>query len=128
MASARSRSAPSTWRCGTRWPRSRENRSFRLLAERHGRSANPRVFVYAAGGYYYPGKDLSMLRGEMRSYLDRGYSVVKMKIGGASIDEDRQRVEAVLAEIGNAARLAVDANGRFDLETAIAYAKMLRDY
>src|SRR6266550_2650949 len=34
---------------------------FRLLAERHGRSANPRVFVYAAGGYYYPGKDLSAL-------------------------------------------------------------------
>ena len=32
---------------------------FRLLAERHGREADPRVFVYAAGGYYYPGKDLS---------------------------------------------------------------------
>ena len=63
----------------------------------------------------------------MRSYLDRGYSVVKMKIGGASNDEDRARIEAVLAEIGNA-QLAVDANGRFDLETAIAYAKMLRDY
>ena len=31
---------------------------FRLLAERHGREANPRVFVYAAGGYYYPGKDI----------------------------------------------------------------------
>ena len=31
---------------------------FRLLAERHGREADPRVFVYAAGGYYYPGKDL----------------------------------------------------------------------
>src|ERR1700684_2959610 len=30
---------------------------FRLLAERHGRLADPRVFVYAAGGYYYPGKD-----------------------------------------------------------------------
>src|SRR5882757_9329011 len=35
---------------------------FRLLAERHGRAANPRVFVYAAGGYYYPGKDLGALR------------------------------------------------------------------
>ena len=29
---------------------------FRLLAERHGVEADPRVFVYAAGGYYYPGK------------------------------------------------------------------------
>jgi L-alanine-DL-glutamate epimerase-like enolase superfamily enzyme len=25
---------------------------FRLLAERRGRTADPRVFVYAAGGYY----------------------------------------------------------------------------
>jgi L-alanine-DL-glutamate epimerase-like enolase superfamily enzyme len=101
---------------------------FRLLAERHGRQADPRVFVYAAGGYYYPGKDLVALRREMRSYLDRGYTVVKMKIGGAPLDEDRARIESVLAEIGSAAQLAVDANGRFDLETAIAYAKMLRDY
>jgi L-alanine-DL-glutamate epimerase-like enolase superfamily enzyme len=101
---------------------------FRLLAEREDRQANPRVFVYAAGGYYYPGKDLGALRTEMRSYLDRGYTVVKMKIGGASVEEDRTRIEAVLAEIGTQAQLAVDANGRFDLETAIAYAKMLRDY
>lgn len=101
---------------------------FRLLAERHGLSANPRVFVYAAGGYYYPGKDLGALRKEMRGYLDRGYNVVKMKIGGAPLAEDRERIEAVLKEIGREAQLAVDANGRFDLETAIAYAKMLREY
>jgi len=101
---------------------------FRLLAQRHGVQADPKVFVYAAGGYYYPGKGNDALRAEMRGYLERGYSVVKMKIGGASIDEDRGRIEAVLDEIGTTAKLAVDANGRFDLETAIAYAKMLRDY
>ncbi|HUB14547.1 MAG TPA: mandelate racemase/muconate lactonizing enzyme family protein [Acetobacteraceae bacterium] len=101
---------------------------FRLLAERHNRQADPRVFVYAAGGYYYPGKDNTALCSEMRSYLDRGYTVVKMKIGGEAIDEDRRRIEAVLKELDGKARLAVDANGRFDLETAIAYARMLRDY
>jgi D(-)-tartrate dehydratase len=101
---------------------------FRLLAERYGMKADPRVFVYAAGGYYYPGKNLEALRTEMRGYLDRGYTVVKMKIGGADIAEDRRRIEAVLAEIGSQAQLAVDANGRFGLETAIAYAKMLRQY
>jgi L-alanine-DL-glutamate epimerase-like enolase superfamily enzyme len=101
---------------------------FRLLAERHGMTPDPRVFVYAAGGYYYPDKDLNALRAEMRSYLDRGYTVVKMKIGGAPIDEDQRRIEAVLDEIGGGGKLAVDANGRFDLETAIAYAKMLRQY
>src|SRR5678816_2965665 len=97
---------------------------FRMLARMKGRDANPRVFVYAAGGYYYPGKDTGALRREMRGYLDRGYTVVKMKIGGAPLDEDRRRIEAVLDEIGSEAALAVDANGRFDLETAIAYAKM----
>ena len=93
---------------------------FRMLADSKGRAADPKVFVYAAGGYYYPGKDDTALRAEMRSYLDRGYSVVKMKIGGASLAEDRRRIEAVLAEIGSQAKLAVDANGRFDLETPIA--------
>ena len=101
---------------------------FRLLAERHGIEADPRVFVYAAGGYYYPGKDTTALCAEMRSYLDRGYTVVKMKIGGETLDDDRRRIEAVLREIGSSARLAVDANGRFDLATAIDYARMLRPY
>src|SRR5579872_5660869 len=101
---------------------------FRLLAERHGITADPNVFVYAAGGYYYPGKDDTALCAEMRSYLDRGYTVVKMKIGGETLDEDRRRIEMVLREIGKDAQLAVDANGRFDLATAIDYAKMLRAY
>jgi L-alanine-DL-glutamate epimerase-like enolase superfamily enzyme len=77
---------------------------FRLLAARHGIEADPRVFVYAAGGYYYPGKDDTALCTEMCSYLDRGYTVVKMKIGGEAIGEDRRRIEAVLKEIGSDAQ------------------------
>src|SRR5712671_6939228 len=100
---------------------------FRLLAERHRRQAEPRVFVYAAGGYYYPGKGIAQLRAEMRSYLDRGYSVVKMKIGNG-IAEDRARIEGVLKELDGKAQLAVDANGRLTLEDAIGYAKMLREF
>jgi len=74
---------------------------YRLLADRYrGGAVEPRVFVYAAGGYYYPGKDLTALQNEMSSYLDLGYSVVKIKI----------------------------ANGRFDLNTAIAYARALAPY
>ena len=95
---------------------------FRLLAERHGRAADPKVFVYAAGGYYYPGKGIEQLRAEMRSYLDRGYTVVKMKIGNG-IDEDRPRIEGVLKELDGKAQLAVDANGRLTLEQGIAYAR-----
>ena len=102
---------------------------YQLLAERYGNGqANRNVFVYAAGGYYWPGKGLEGLTGEMQSYLDRGYSVVKMKIGGASLSEDCQRIEAVLKMLAPGQRLAVDANGRFDLPTAIAYAKALSGY
>ena len=102
---------------------------YQLLAERYGNGqANRKVFVYAAGGYYWPGKGLAGLTGEMQSYLDRGYSVVKMKIGGAPLSEDCQRIEAVLKMLAPGQRLAVDANGRFDLPTAIDYAKALADY
>jgi L-alanine-DL-glutamate epimerase-like enolase superfamily enzyme len=102
---------------------------YQLLAERHGNgTANRQVFVYAAGGYYWPGKGLEGLTGEMQSYLDRGYSVVKMKIGGAPLAEDCQRIEAVLKLLGPGQRLAVDANGRFDLPTAVAYAKAMAGY
>src|SRR5260221_12715820 len=64
---------------------------FRLLAERHKRSANPKVFVYAAGGYYYPRKDLSALPGEMRGFLGPGSNVVQMKNRRAPNAENRQR-------------------------------------
>ena len=64
----------------------------------------------------------------MRGYLDMGYSVVKMKIGGASLAEDLRRIEAVIEVDGSGQALAVDANGRFDLATAIAYAEALEPY
>lgn len=102
---------------------------WRLLADRfNGGRADDRVWVYAAGGYYFPGKGLDALKEEMRSYRDRGYRTVKMKIGGASLDEDLRRVEAVLEVVGDGRDLAVDANGRFDLETALAYARALAPY
>jgi hypothetical protein len=69
---------------------------FRLLAERYGTTADPKVFVYAAGGYYYPGKGLDGLAAEMTGYLERGYNVVKMKIGGAPLADDCKRIEHVL--------------------------------
>jgi L-alanine-DL-glutamate epimerase-like enolase superfamily enzyme len=97
---------------------------WRLIADRfNGGRADPTAWVYAAGGYYYPGKDTAQLRDEMRSYLDRGYSTVKMKIGGASLADDLRRIEAALDVVGAGERLAVDANGRFDLATGLAYGR-----
>jgi D(-)-tartrate dehydratase len=108
---------------------------YRLLAERYGRTPAADVFVYAAGGYYYPGKEMDELRREMDGYLDLGYRVVKMKIGAEPLASDLARIEAVLGLLrertGGAAPgrcLAVDANGRFDLPTALAYAEALEPY
>src|SRR5581483_8834215 len=76
-----------------------------------------------------PGKDVAALQDEMRHYLDLGYTTVKIKIGGAPLAEDLGRIEAVLALLhGDGSRLCVDANGRFDLPTALAYAEALAPY
>jgi D(-)-tartrate dehydratase len=86
------------------------------------------AYVYAAGGYYYPGKDIPTLLDEMRSYLDLGYTTVKIKIGGAPLADDLKRIEAVLGILPEGGQLAVDANGRFDSATACAYAEALNSY
>jgi L-alanine-DL-glutamate epimerase-like enolase superfamily enzyme len=102
---------------------------YRLLANRYRAGLfDSKVFVYAAGGYYYPEKGLSALQHEMRGYLALGYSVVKMKIGGAPLAADLRRIESVLKIVNRPDQLAVDANGRFDLDTAISYARALAPY
>ncbi len=102
---------------------------WRLLAERYnGGAFDERVLVYPGGGYYYPGKGLEQLKDEMRGYRDQGYAVVKMKIGGADLATDIARIEAVLEVVGEGRNLAVDANGRFDLEGAIAFGEAIAPY
>jgi hypothetical protein len=80
---------------------------FQLLADRYGDGKPDRkIFVYAAGGYYYPGQDHQKLKDEMRSYIDRGYTVVKKKIGGASLDEDLRRIDSILEVLQDGQKLA----------------------
>ena len=94
-----------------------------------GDAAESRVFVYAAGGYYDEEKGISGLIEEVCGYLAQGYTWVKIKIGGATLDEDMRRIEAVLELLGgDGRRLAVDANGRFDLETALKYSAAMAPY
>ncbi|MBY4208038.1 mandelate racemase/muconate lactonizing enzyme family protein [Rhodococcus fascians] len=103
---------------------------YRWLSDKHGDGQpDDSVFVYAAGGYYAPGKTLTDLQDEMRGFLDQGYNVVKMKIGGADLAEDLQRIEAVLDVLGgDGQRLAVDVNGKFDLATALEYGAAIEQY
>ena len=72
---------------------------FRLLAERaRACEADPRVFVYAAGGYYYPGKGLEGLADEMQR-------LSRSRLHGRE-DEDRRRAarRGLQAHRGGAAR------------------------
>jgi D(-)-tartrate dehydratase len=110
---------------------------WKLLADRYnGGAAEPSTWIYAAGGYYYPGKGVDELLEEMRRYLGLGYSVVKMKIGGApgtplkeALREDILRIEAVLKLLGgDGSRLCVDVNGRFGLHAALVYGAALAPY
>ncbi|MDF1602115.1 enolase C-terminal domain-like protein [Nocardioides sp. YIM 152315] len=93
------------------------------IARAHGRETSyAGVPVYAAGGYYAPGKGVAELRAELAGYRDSGYAAVKIKIGGVSLAEDLARLEASIDELGGGHAVAVDANGRFDAVTALAYA------
>jgi len=100
----------------------------RLLAERYnGGKVAPKTFCYVGGGWYWPGQTLRDLQDEMRRHLDAGYTMVKMKVGGLPLAEDCRRIEAVLAVLGDA-KLAVDANGKFDRAESLAYAKALAPF
>ena len=103
---------------------------WKLLADRYrGGVADATAWVYAAGGYYYPGGDLLSLTSELREYLDLGYDTVKMKIGGLDLAHDLRRIEAALAVVDqDGSRLCVDVNGRFDLRTALEYARAIQDF
>jgi L-alanine-DL-glutamate epimerase-like enolase superfamily enzyme len=101
----------------------------RVLAERYsGGEVAQRVFCYVGGGWYFPGQTTTDLQDEMRRHLDAGYTMVKMKVGGLPLAEDCRRIEAVLQVLGSEAKLAVDANGKFDRSESLAYAKALAPF
>ncbi|MDA0784912.1 MAG: mandelate racemase [Proteobacteria bacterium] len=107
-----------------------EKPAYQSIADRYNPGGEkPDMFVYVGGGWYAPGKGTPELLDEMRGYLDMGYTQLKMKVGGASITEDLERLEAVLKLVGNDGwNLAVDANCGLTDDAARAYAKALSPY
>ncbi len=101
----------------------------RVLAERYnGGTVSEKIPCYVGGGWYEPGKGIPELLDEIREKLDQGYTVMKIKVGGARVDEDIARVEAALKLMPSSQHLAVDANAGFNRERALAYAKALSRY
>ncbi|WP_027285794.1 enolase C-terminal domain-like protein [Rubritepida flocculans] len=110
---------------------------WKLLADRYNQGrADESAWIYAAGGYYFPGKDVEALVEEMKRYLGLGYTVVKMKIGGSpgmplreALLLDLKRIEAVLKLLDGAGhRLCVDVNGRFGLHAALSYGNAIQGF
>ena len=101
----------------------------RVLAERYsGGAVDDKVQCYVGGGWYHAGKGVEYLQQEIHRRLDEGYTTMKIKVGGATIPEDLQRIEAALEVLGEGRRLAVDANGAFQRGRALAYAWALGPY
>ncbi len=84
--------------------------------------------VYASGGHYRPDHDVQSLCDDVRRAIAQGHRRFKIKIGGAAIDDDLKRIEAVLKILEPHMSLAVDGNCAFDLDTALRYVQALVAY
>jgi D(-)-tartrate dehydratase len=103
--------------------------AYKLIADRYcGGAFDERVFCYVGCGWYAPGKTIDDLKDEVKSYLDRGFTLIKIKIGGAPVAEDVRRVEAALSVVGDGENLAVDANCGITAERIDDYARALRGF
>jgi len=87
------------------------------------------VPAYASGGYYKPGDPLKEIAGEMGRYKDRGFSDFKMKVGGAPLAVDVERVRVARETIGPGSRLALDANNAWRTPSeALKFARAVERY
>ena len=87
------------------------------------------VPAYASGGYYLEGKGPDGLAREMERYLRAGFTSVKIKVGGASIEKDVARVKAARDAIGPSVRLALDANNAYgSVSEAVRAAEAFQPY
>ncbi len=87
-----------------------------------------RVPVYVAGGYYVEGKGLEGLADELRSKVQAGARCVKMKIGGAPMSEDVERIRVAREAIGPDVGLMIDANNAYTVVDAIRLARRAEKY
>ena len=92
-----------------------------------GGKVRNRVAVYATGLYYTEGEFPNRLLDEARSYVEQGFTGIKTKVGGLTVEEDVRRVRALRETIGPDVRLMVDANEAYNATTAIRIGHKLAD-
>jgi L-alanine-DL-glutamate epimerase-like enolase superfamily enzyme len=82
-------------------------------------ASRTRVPCYVAGGYYRDGKTLQHLADECRHYKATGLKSIKMRVGGAPLEEDLERVRVVRDVMGPDAEIMLDVNQAYDVKTAV---------
>ncbi len=87
-----------------------------------------KVPVYIAGGYYEEGKGLEELAAETSQSVSLGARAIKMKIGGAPINEDVERVRVVRQAAGPDVKVMVDANCAYRYYEAIEIARKIEQF
>lgn len=92
-----------------------------------GGRVRDKLAVYATGLYYTEGEFPDRLLDEARGYVDAGYTGMKTKVGGLTIEEDVRRVAAIREAIGPDIKLMVDANQSYNAATAIRIGQSLAD-
>ncbi len=94
---------------------------YKILGETH-RTILP---AYAAGMYFSPVEDL---RAEARSYVEQGFSSVKLKIGVGNGVPDEVAVQTVREAVGPGVRVMADVNCGYDYEKALEAGRKLEAY
>ncbi len=85
-----------------------------------------RVKPYAGGiDLHLP---MDALLAQTRTNLEDGFRAIKMKVGLPDLDEDAARISAVRDIIGPTTPLMVDANMRWDVQTAIRASRRFGEF
>jgi L-alanine-DL-glutamate epimerase-like enolase superfamily enzyme len=85
---------------------------------------DPRSMPYASAGLYMDGQTTDAFAQEYADYI----RAVKIKVGGAPLAVDLERVAKLREAMGPAAKLMVDGLSNYDVPTALAFAKAAQRY
>jgi L-alanine-DL-glutamate epimerase-like enolase superfamily enzyme len=87
------------------------------------------VPAYASGGYYRVGDPIENVEAELSRYVANGFRDFKIKVGGAPLRVDVERVRAARETIGSGSRLALDANNAWRTpEEALSFIRAVEEF
>jgi L-alanine-DL-glutamate epimerase-like enolase superfamily enzyme len=90
------------------------------------RGTSNSVAVYASGGLYRDGAGLDNLANEIAQYRRAGFRAVKIKVGGARLSDDIERVRVVRRALDEGDELWVDAVNQLDASVAVEAVRSLQ--